>query len=514
MCNLASGVCNIHAANAMHKLSFRLSRLSSLSRLPRLSRLCAAALALHLLPAAADVLTTASFVNGIALSGGLQDLSAGNAVDRRMGFFSDIYYDPNRREWWGVSDRGPGGGLLNYETRVQRFTVDVAANGAISNFQIAQTVKFQDTAAAGSAPLNGIAPAPGNVLGRAFDPEGVVVHPTTGNLLVSDEYGPSLIEFDRNGVLLRRFTTPGNLSPRNAATGTPNFAGDAGNTAGKRTNRGFEGLAISADGKYTFAIMQSALLDEGGGNGVYARIVKFDNATGLAVAQYAYRMDTAAQGRGISSLVALGNDKFLVLERNNRGIGVGATVSPADKAVYEIDLANAVDVSNITLPATGAFAGAVVKSLKKIDLDADTLAALGNKSPEKWEGLAVGPKLANGQYLLLAGTDNDYSVTQSGSGTQFDVWFDFALADPYANSLQCPIGTTLNCFLTLNGNSAPWTNNLALLPGVLHAYTASLDGFISAQAVPEPGTGALTLLALAGVGVARRRRGDVGSKSL
>ena len=358
----------------------------------------------------------------------------------------------------------------------------------------------------GTAPLNGIAPAPGNVRGRAFDPEGVVIHPKTGNLLVSDEYGPSLIEFDRNGILLRRFTTPANLIPRNAATGGPNFASDAGNTAGKRTNRGFEGLAISPDGKFTFAMLQSALLDEGGGNGVYSRIVKFDNATGVAVAQYAYRMDTSAQGRGISSLVALGNGKFLVLERNNRGVGVGADVSPADKAVYEIDLINAVDVSNITLPAAGAFAGAVLKSPKKIDLDADTLAALGNKSPEKWEGLAVGPLLANGQYLLLAGTDNDYSVTQSGSGTQFDVWFNFALADPYANSLQCPIGTLQNCFLTQGGANAPWTDNLALLPGVLHAYTASLDGFVSAQAVPEPGTGALALMALAGALVMRRGR--------
>ena len=468
--------------------------------------LSAIALSLTLLPATAEVLSSVNFVNGITISGGSQDLSTGNSVDRRVGFFSDIYYDPNRKEWWGVSDRGPGGGLLSYETRAQRFTVDIAANGAISNFKIAQTVKFQDSVSSGSAPFNGIAPSPSTALGRAFDPEGLVIHPKTGNLLVSDEYGPSLIEFDRNGTLLRRFTTPANLIPRNAATGTPNFAGDAGNTAGKRTNRGFEGLAISPDGKFSYAMLQSAVLDEGGGSGVYSRIVKFDNATGLAVGQYAYRMDTAGQGRGISSLVALGNNKFLVLERNNRGIGVGATVSPADKAVYEIDLKTATDVSNITLPATGAFAGAVIKSPKKMDLDADTLSALGNKSPEKWEGLAIGPQLGNGQYLILAGTDNDYSVTQSGSGTQYDVWFDFSLADPYANSLQCPIGTILNCFLTLNGNASPWSNSLELLPGVLHAYTASLNGFVAAQAVPEPGTGTLALLGLAGALAVRQKR--------
>ncbi len=448
----------------------------------------------------ADAVSSVSFVNGITISGGALDQSSGSTADRRVGFFSDIYYDPNRKEWWGLSDRGPGGGLLNYETRVQRFTLDVAANGAISNFQIAQTIKFND----GGQPMNGIAPTPTNVLGRALDPEGLVIHPKTGKLLVSDEYGPSLMEFDRNGNLVRRFTTPANLVPRNAASGVANFAGDAGNTAGKRTNRGFEGLAISPDGKYSYAMLQSATLEEGGGNGVYARIVKFDNATGLALAQYAYRMDTAGQGRGISSLVALGNDKFLVLERNNRGIGVGATVSPADKAVYEIDLAGAADVSNVTLPATGAFAGAVIKSPKKMDLDANTLPALGNKSPEKWEGLAVGPMLANGQYLMLAGTDNDYSVTQSGSGEQFDAWFDFSLADPYANSLQCPIGTTNNCFLTNGGASAAWSDSLALLPGVLHAYTASIEGYVTP--VSEPGTWPLALAALGAAGLAGRSR--------
>jgi len=31
----------------------------------------------------------------------------------------------------------------------------------------------------------------GSVLGRSFDPEGLVIDPRTGHLLVSDEYGPS-----------------------------------------------------------------------------------------------------------------------------------------------------------------------------------------------------------------------------------------------------------------------------------------------------------------------------------
>jgi hypothetical protein len=471
------------------------------------SRRAAVALALGfvLAGAQAGTLAGASFVNGIAIDGGALDLSTGTPAERRLGFFSDLYYDPQRGEWWGLSDRGPGGGLLSYETRVQRFTIDIAANGAVSNFRVAQTIRFND---AGQA-FNGIAPSPGSVLGRAFDPEGLVVHPRSGNLLVSDEYGPSLVEFDRSGNLVRRYDTPANLVPRNAATGTPNYAADTGNTAGKRTNRGFEGLAIGPDGRYAYAMLQSAMLDEGGGNGRYARIVKFDTETGAAVAQYAYLMDTAGQGRGVSALVALGGERFLVLERNNRGVGVGSALATADKLVYEIDLAGAADVSNTALPASGSgFAGAVSKSAARLALHADTLAALGNKSPEKWEGLTVGPALGNGQFLLLAGTDNDYSVTQSGSGEQFDVWFRFADADPYASSIQCPIGTTSGCLLTSNNAPATLdTTQYALLPGVLHAYSASLPGY--SAPVPEPATllsMALGLAAVAGVARAARPR--------
>src|ERR1043166_3913922 len=288
-----------------------------------------------------------SFTNGIAIPGNTGDQFGTSVNNGRVGFFSDLYYDPNRNEWWGVSDRGPGGGTLNYDTRVQQFNLNVDPNtGTISGFQIVQTVKFTNN----GAPLNGIAPNPTNVLGNTFDPEGFVILPKTGNFLVSDEYGPSLYEFNRSGQVVKTYETPANLIPRNAAN-VPSFANDTGNVAGRTTNRGFEGLAISPDGKFAYAILQSAMLDEGAGNGAGHRIVKFDTATGKAVAQYAYQLDTAAQGRGISALVALNDHEFLVLERNNRGVGVGATLNTADKRVYKIDITGATDVSSIDLDA-------------------------------------------------------------------------------------------------------------------------------------------------------------------
>ena len=105
--------------------------------------------------------------------------------------------------------------------------------------------------------MNALAPNPTNVLGNAFDPEGIVVNPLTGSLYVPDKYDLSLYEFDDQGRWIRRFTTPTNLIPRNASD-MPNFASDSGNTKGKRSNREFEGLAMSPDGAYLYTMLQSA----------------------------------------------------------------------------------------------------------------------------------------------------------------------------------------------------------------------------------------------------------------
>ena len=477
------------------------------------ARSLAAAVALAL-GSATPAMATPTFVNGITVPANTTDLSGDPiALNQRLGMFSDIYYDPNRNEWWGLSDRGAGGGTLPYDTRVQQFTIDVnPTTGAISNFQVVQTVEF--TGPLGT--FNGLAPSPTNVLGRALDPEGFVVNPKTGRFLVSDEYGPALYEFNRDGTLARTFTTPANLIPRNGTTGVPNFADDTGNTAGKRTNRGFEGLAISPDGKFTYAMLQSPMLNEGGlGNGLYTRIVKFDNATGLALAQYAYLMEGSSQGRGISALVALNDHEFLVLERNNRGVGVASDLSSPNKKVYKIDITGAGDVSNITLPDSGPLPGGLLPVTKSatpfFSLDAVTIAAFGGRVPEKLEGLAIGPRLSDGQFLILAGTDNDFSVTQIvGSTTQFDVYYN-----PTTGArIQCDLGTLNNCSSinadgTLGLAFSGSTEGFALIPGLLYAFKSTgsdLASFVAPSAVPFPTTWLMLLVGFGVVSLAMRRR--------
>ena len=87
-----------------------------------------------------------AFVNGLVIPGDTLDATRQpGANGGRFGFFSDIYYDPIRDEWWALSDRGPGGGLLDYATRVQRFDLNVhPITGRISNFRVKETIKFTD----------------------------------------------------------------------------------------------------------------------------------------------------------------------------------------------------------------------------------------------------------------------------------------------------------------------------------------------------------------------------------
>ena len=98
------------------------------------------------LASATPVSAQPAFVNGIVIPGSRLDATRQpGANGGRFGFFSDIYYDPATDEWWALSDRGPGGGLISYGTRVQRFAIDINfLTGHISNFRVLETVKFRN----------------------------------------------------------------------------------------------------------------------------------------------------------------------------------------------------------------------------------------------------------------------------------------------------------------------------------------------------------------------------------
>ncbi len=487
---------------------------------------CAALAGAFAFCAAAPALAAPTFVNGLTIPATFTDLSGdpNSANGNRFGAFSDIYYDAKRNEWYALSDRGPGGGVISYETRVQRFTIDVnPASGAISNFHVLQTFKF--TGANGQA-MNGLRPNPAGTLGNALDPEGFAINPKNGKFLVADEYGPSVYEFNRNGTFSRAFATPANLVPK--VSGAVDYVAGRGDglNAGRQDNRGYEGLAVTPSGAKAYAILQDPLVNEpppnNGRTSRNLRIVEFDTATGLSTRQFAYQLESIAalnaglanpfaanqQGRniGVSSIVAINDHEFMVIERDNRGIGVDPSVDAlqiAEKRVYRIDITGATNISNIPIGAVlpSGVVAVAKQPLPFVDLAANSVLPNGRVA-EKWEGLTVGPRLADGSYLLLAGTDNDYSVTQNATNTQFDIYTNFG-----GGFIQCALDSTSACTLVDGITGAALTPDYSLLPSVLHAYRVSPAEFATfVRAVPAPATLPLLLLGLAALGVATRRR--------
>ncbi|MBU7582032.1 MAG: esterase-like activity of phytase family protein [Nostoc sp. TH1S01] len=448
-----------------------------------------------------------SLVNGITIPGGSTDLSASStnsANTNRLGFFSDLYYDRYNNVYYSLADRGPGGGVISYNPRVQKFSLDVDQNtGAISNFQLLDTILFTQN----GQNFNGLNPAilNGNasILGRSFDPEGFAIAPN-GNFYVSDEYGPSVYEFSPTGSFIRAFNTPSNLIPRQS-DGTINYVdGRPTISTGRQDNRGFEGVTLSPDGSRLFAMLQDPLVNEGSPDGRRSRnlrIVEFDTNTGSSTAQYIYQLESLtdinarvpdnafgnnAQGRniGISAITALNNNEFLVLERDNRGIGVDdptGNTPVSTKRIYRIDLTGATNVTDISLTDINDLPAGVTPVGKTLFADiAEFLRNAGQTIPEKFEGLAIGPQLADGSYALILGTDNDFSVTQNGQNVQFDVCTDGTNFSQVPIDSGCPTGQSL-------------------IPTFVYALKASqqeLDGFVPPQRVPEPTTTAgLVLLA-------------------
>ncbi|WP_414514811.1 esterase-like activity of phytase family protein [Nostoc sp. PCC 9305] len=248
-----------------------------------------------------------------------------------------------------------------------------------------------------------------------FDPEGVRVSNSGEQIFISDEYGPYIYEFNRNtGKRMRVFNLPSKFAVSNLSPVSDTEI--SSNTSGRVTNKGMEGLAITPNGKTLFGILQSPLLQDGGTNGAYTRIVKIDIATG-ATQEYVYQLDnigTAAKPKypTVSEILAISDRQFLVDERDGKGFGDGSKA--AFKKIYRIDLTNAQEVSNIT--GENNLVGKAVSKTLFLDVVA-ALTQNGIKEeniPAKLEGLAFGKDVKiNGveKHTLFIANDNDFLGT-------------------------------------------------------------------------------------------------------
>ncbi|MDF1484973.1 esterase-like activity of phytase family protein [Ramlibacter sp. H39-3-26] len=328
-----------------------------------------------------------------------------------VGGLSGIDYDPATGLYALVSDdRSEHGPARIYTARIG---ID-AAGGAVSvELQSAIPLLRGDGQPGASARAAGAGDEvldPEAVRWRATPRGPVLLWTTEGDF--ARGFGPALRESAPDGTLLRTFGLPAMFAP------------DRAGRRGPRDNKGFEGLALTPDGRHAWLAMEGALVQDGplpavGVPGGPCRLTCVDLQSGRALRQIAYMPDAVPHApvlpggmadNGISEVLMLDAHAMLVLERSY-ALGRGVSLR-----LYRIDTREAGDVLGVDALAPGNHRPAA----KTLVAD---FATLGLPQIDNTEGLCWGPPLPDGRRTLLAVSDDNFNL---GQVTQIAA---FALAD-------------------------------------------------------------------------------------
>lgn len=340
-------------------------------------------------------------------SGQQGTLEGGIPANQWGGFGSGIAYLGQGNRYAVISDRGPADGATSYRCRFH--IVDISVNDRTANPVKVKLLETHLLSDQGGRPLVGSLSAfrdAADQRGCRFDPEAIRAT-VRGTLLISDEYGPSIGEFARDGRLIREFAVPRHFQVRRAAA-DPIQELPPANTAGRQPNRGLECLTISPDGSRIYALLQSPLIQDGALDetnkriGTNIRLLEVTTSSG-ATREFLYRLDAPTNGCNEIEYRAPG--RLLVIERDSKQ-GAEAAV----KQIVEIDVSEASDISRIeSLPSTAVPDGVTpVTKRPFLDLLDGRWQLMGPQFPEKIEGIAFGPRLGDGSRLLLISSDNDF----------------------------------------------------------------------------------------------------------
>ncbi|WP_085314596.1 esterase-like activity of phytase family protein [Derxia lacustris] len=246
----------------------------------------------------------------------------------------------------------------------------------------------------------------------AIDPESLRLMPDGSGVIVASEglrlrtprrafIQPFLREFALDGRHRREFILP------------PNF--EARPDRGPRSNSVFEGTAITPDGRWLWAALESPLLDDDevpdAERGAWLRFTRFDLKTGQPASQSVYPLSRLPARPwfgigggemfpdvGVSEIAALDDERLLVLERSFV-FGHGFV-----SRLFVADLAGSTDTLAIDSLAGASF----VPATKRLLIDLSSLPV----ARENLEGLAIGPRLRHadgspgGRLVVLVADDN------------------------------------------------------------------------------------------------------------
>ncbi len=207
-------------------------------------------------------------------------------------------------------------------------------------------------------PTTGVnAGVPQTVNKLSLDSEALVLK-ADGSGYIGDEYGANIYHFNSSKQIDGVVGIPAALKPQDV-TGATNFdgSGSPAQLDGRRINQGLEGVSLSPDGTKLFALLQSATIQDNAigskdQNRLNSRLLVYDvsgsSTPTTPTEEYVMQLPTyknngnggaADKTAAQSEIVALDNNRILVLARDGTGAGGSTSNNPTVvKSVLLADL--------------------------------------------------------------------------------------------------------------------------------------------------------------------------------
>jgi hypothetical protein len=228
--------------------------------------------------------------------------------------FSSMVDGRSPGEYLAMPDNGYGAKATSKDFLIRAYYIRPdfkTANGGSGSVAVGDFISFRDPNNLIGFPIVNAATTERLLTGGDIDPESLD-RAANGDLWVGDEFGPWILHFDANGILLDRpFEIPGVRSPNNPwLNGAP---------ATHPNSRGFEAMAMTPDGKYLYAALEGATLADPDQNRrhVYEFSIGDESLTGRT---WEYR--TSQPTYMVSDMAALDEHRLVLIERD---AGLGAT---------------------------------------------------------------------------------------------------------------------------------------------------------------------------------------------
>lgn len=335
-------------------------------------------------------------------------------------------------------------------------------------------------------------------LAASLDFEGAAyTNPTRNSVFLAEENSPGVREYDLStGATLQTVSIPSVFSNR-------------------RNNFGFESLARTPDGTTMWTANEEALTSDGPlstvTTGTTVRLMKMNVAGDSVTAAEQFVYQTAPihvsgidnrRRSGVSDLVTLPDGTLLALERSF-GLALPLVYK---NSIYEVGLAGATDVS-----ASEFNTGLIGKTYTPASKELLWSGAAAGSTGQNLEGLTLGPRLANGNWLLVGVVDNSSGEDVISQNTL--ITFELS-AIPFADfdedgdvdgrdflAWQRGYGKTIGAKFSQGDADRDGDVDAADLAIWSEAYGA--PAIVAAAAIPEPNT--LLLLAFGAVLIVGRR---------